>query len=73
MPLRTIFLQEMCERGILIPYSAISWSHSDKEIDLALEAARASLSVYARAVEDGAEKYLRGPAVKPVFRRFNKS
>ncbi len=71
LPLRTLFLQEMCARGILIPYVAISWAHTRAEIDATVAAAREAFDVYARALEDGVERHLRGPVVKPVFRRWN--
>lgn len=71
LPLRTLLLQEMVERGILIPYIAVSLAHTEAEIDQAIDALGDSLAVYARALDDGVERYLRGPAVKPVFRRYN--
>jgi len=71
MPFRTLFLQEMIQHGVLIPYVATSFSHTEKEVDQTLEAATHALDVYARALEEGVEKYLVGPAVKPVFRKFN--
>lgn len=71
MPFRTLWLQEMIERGILIPYIAVSWSHTDREIDRTIEAAAGAFSVYANALDQGIERFLRGPVVKPVFRRYN--
>ncbi len=71
MPLRTVFLQEMIAQGVLIPYIATSFSHTQKEVDRTLEAATQALDVYARALDEGADKYLVGPAVKPVFRKYN--
>jgi glutamate-1-semialdehyde 2,1-aminomutase len=68
---RTLLLQEMVSRGILIPYVAISYSHGEPEIDQTVVAFAESLVTYARALEDGVERYLVGPAVKPVFRTFN--
>lgn len=71
LPLRTLFLQEMVARGVLIPYVAISLAHGDAEIDAAVAAAREAFGVYARALDEGVERHLRGPVVKPVFRRYN--
>lgn len=71
LPLRTLLLQELAARKVLIPYVAISLAHGDAELDLTLDALRAALPLYRRALEDGAERHLLGPAVKPVFRRFN--
>jgi glutamate-1-semialdehyde 2,1-aminomutase len=70
MPLRTLFLQEMCAQKILIPYIAISFSHTDAHIDETVAAARKAFAVYAQALEKGVDGLLQGPAVKPVFRRF---
>lgn len=66
--LRTLFLQEMVARGVLIPYIAPSFSHGDAEVDRTVEAA-AEAFVPVREVLDGAaiESRLRGPAVRPVF------
>jgi glutamate-1-semialdehyde 2,1-aminomutase len=71
MPLRTLFLQEMISQGVLIPYIAISFSHSESDVSRTLEAARRALAVYARALDEGTDKLLVGQPVKPVFRRFN--
>ncbi len=71
MPMRTLFLQEMIAQGVLIPYIAASFSHTEKEVDRTLEAAARALDVYGRALEEGVDKYLVGPPVKPVFRKFN--
>ena len=70
MPLRTLWLQEMCAQKILIPYIAISLSHTEQHVDDTIAAAGKALAVYARALESGVEGFLRGPAVKPVFRRY---
>ncbi len=71
MPLRTLFLQEMTAQGILIPYVVVSLAHKQEEVDRTLAAVAQALKVYARALEDGVDKYLVGPAVKPVFRKYN--
>jgi glutamate-1-semialdehyde 2,1-aminomutase len=68
---RTLFSQEMIKAGVLIPWIAISYSHTETELDLTLEAVRKSLQVYKLALDAGVEKYLVGPAIKPVFRQFN--
>lgn len=71
LPLRTLFSQEMIKQGVLIPWIALSYAHGDSELDQTLAAARAALKVYARALEDGAEKHLKGRAIRPVFRKHN--
>ncbi len=71
LPLRTLFSQEMIRAGVLMPWIAQSFSHGDAELNLTLEAARKALAVYAKALESGVERFLAGPAIKPVFRQFN--
>lgn len=68
---RTLFAQEMARNGVLMSWIAVSLSHGEAELQMTLEAARKSLQVYVRALNDGVSKYLEGPAVKPVFRRYN--
>jgi glutamate-1-semialdehyde 2,1-aminomutase len=68
---RTLFMQEIIRRGIIGPSFVVSYSHSDADIDRTIDAVAAALEVYRRALEDGVGRYLEGPAVKPVFRRFN--
>ncbi len=71
MKFRTLFSQEMIRHGVLIPWIAVSLAHSDTELALTLEAARKAFKVYASALTDGVEKYLEGPEIKPVFRKYN--
>lgn len=68
---RTLFAQEMIERGVLMPWIAVSLAHGDSELAMTIDAARGALRVYRDALESGVERFLRGPAIKPVFRRFN--
>lgn len=68
---RTLFLQEMIQRGIITPSFVVSFSHSDEDIDRTIDAVSESLSVYRKALEEGIEKYLSGRPVKPVNRRYN--
>jgi glutamate-1-semialdehyde 2,1-aminomutase len=70
-PFRTLFLQEMAKQGILCPSFVVSYAHSDTDIDRTIEATRKALVVYQHALSDGIEKYLVGPSVKPVLRRYN--
>ena len=71
MKFRTLFSQEMIRHGVLIPWIAVSLAHSDTELALTLDAARKAFKVYASALTDGVEKYLEGPEIKPVFRKYN--
>jgi glutamate-1-semialdehyde 2,1-aminomutase len=40
-------------------------------VERTVEIVDEALAVYAAALEDGVEKYLRGRPVKPVYRRYN--
>ncbi len=71
LEMRTLFIQEMIKNGVLMPWVALSYSHSDELIDQALEAGRKSMEVYKEALVYGVEKYLNGRAIKPVFRKKN--
>jgi glutamate-1-semialdehyde 2,1-aminomutase len=71
MAFRTLFAQEMARNGVLMSWIAVSLAHGQPELDMTMDAARKSLQVYAKALDEGVEKYLEGPAVKPVFRQFN--
>jgi glutamate-1-semialdehyde 2,1-aminomutase len=66
---RTLFLQEIIARGVLAPSFVVSYSHDDSDIDRTIEAVDGALEVYARALEDGVDRYLVGPASRPVFGR----
>jgi glutamate-1-semialdehyde 2,1-aminomutase len=68
---RTLFLQEMIQRGMITPSFVVSYSHSDEDIDRTIDATSESLSVYCKALENGVEKYLNGRPVQPVNRRYN--
>lgn len=71
MEFRTLFAQEMMKNKILIPWVALSFSHTDAELSRTLESASAAFKVYAQALDSGVEKYLVGKAIKPVFRKYN--
>ena len=69
--LRTLFAQEMIKQGVLMPWLAVSYRHGSAELDKTQRALELAMSVCARGGSEGVEKYLIGPAIKPVFRRFN--
>lgn len=70
--LRTLFLQEMVKRDVLIPYLAPSFSHGDKEMSFLLGAFDEAAPVLARALKSGkVREAVVGPIVKPVFREIN--
>ena len=68
---RTLFLQEMIQRGIIAPSFVVCFSHSDTDVDRTIESVDQALGIYKKALEHGVEKYLNGRPVKPVNRRFN--
>jgi len=70
---RSLLLQETIRRGILMPSLVVSYTHQDADIDYTLEAIDSALEVYARALQDGAERYLVGRPSQTVYRRFNQN
>jgi glutamate-1-semialdehyde 2,1-aminomutase len=70
-PFRTLFIQETMKRGLLMPSSIVSYSHSDKDIEETVEKIYDSLVVYKKALHEGIDKYLVGKPVQPVFRKYN--
>lgn len=71
LPMRTLLSQELLKRGVIMPWVAISQSHGPAELQLTLEALDGALGVYAQAMDGGVEKFLLGPAIRPVFRSHN--
>jgi len=68
---RALFMQELIRRGVLAPSFVVSYSHTDEDIDRTVEAVDGALEIYKRALSEGAEPYLVGRPVKPVFRTYN--
>lgn len=68
---RTLFMQEMIENGVIGPSFVNNMGHDDEAIAETVTAVDAALSVYARAIAEGPERYLRGRPVKPVWRTHN--
>jgi glutamate-1-semialdehyde 2,1-aminomutase len=72
--LKTLFLQEMANMNILVSNGnsfAQSYSHGRKELNLTVDAFEIALRKCTLALEEGAEKFLIGSPVKPVFRKYN--
>jgi glutamate-1-semialdehyde 2,1-aminomutase len=67
---RTLFMQELIRRGVLAPSFVVSYSHTDRDIDLTIAAVHEALAVYRLALENGPERFLVGSPVKPVFRPY---
>jgi len=70
-PFRTLFSQEMIKNQVLMPWIAVSYSHKEEQLHKTLSAVKNALEVYKNALSDGINKYLVGPAIKPVFRKYN--
>lgn len=68
---RTLFSQEMVKHGVLMPWVALSYRHCNDELSITRRAFDATFDIYRKALNEGIEKYLIGPAIKPVFRKFN--
>jgi glutamate-1-semialdehyde 2,1-aminomutase len=71
LPLRTLFSQEMIRNGVLMPWIALSYRHGPAELAATELAVDRSFAVYRRALDEGIDKFLVGPAIKPVFRKRN--
>ena len=67
-PFRTLFLQELLDRGIVAPSLVVNAAHTDDDLDRTAEAIGGALRVYRRALEEGIDGHLRGRSVQPVFR-----
>ena len=68
---RTLFSQEMVSQGILMPYVALSFAHKEADLERTIDACKLAFRIYGRALEEGIEKYLKSPVIKPVFRQYN--
>lgn len=71
LPLRTLFSQEMIRNGVLMPWIALCMRHGEEELSITSDALDRALPVYKKALDGRVEDYLRGPVIKPVFRKFN--
>lgn len=68
---RTLFMQELIERGVIAPSFVVSHSHTDADINQTAEAIHEAHRIYRQALDEGVDKYLRGRPIKPVNRRFS--
>lgn len=71
LKLRTLFSQEMIRNGVLMPWIALSYRHGEEELAMTERAIEQTFKTYRLALDEGVEKYLNGPAIKPVFRKIN--
>lgn len=70
-PMRALFMQELIRGGVIGPSFVISYAHSDQDVDFTIDAVDRALAVYRRALDDGVERYLDGPPLKPVYRKYS--
>jgi glutamate-1-semialdehyde 2,1-aminomutase len=70
-PFRTLFMQELIQRGVIAPSLVVSFSHSDVDINRTAEGVYEAHVIYRKALEEGVEKYLQGRPVKPVNREYS--
>lgn len=67
---RTLFMQELLERGVLGQSFVTCAAHTDADIDHTLAAVEGAIPVYKRALENGSvDGLLRGRPVAPALRR----
>jgi glutamate-1-semialdehyde 2,1-aminomutase len=67
---RTLFLQELIQRGVLAPSLVVSYSHTDADVERTLDAIDGALVVYARAIDQGSvDGLLVGAPSTTVFDR----
>lgn len=69
--LKTLFNQELINKGVLMPWVALSYSHNDAVLSEIEDALDHSFGVCQMAINEGIDKYLIGRIIKPVFRKFN--
>lgn len=70
-PFRTLFIQETMKRGLLMPSTIVTYSHTDDDIKETVEKVHEALVIYKKALAEGIEKYLEGRPVQPVWRKYN--
>jgi glutamate-1-semialdehyde 2,1-aminomutase len=71
LSLRTLLSQELVRNGVLMPWIALSSAHGNRQLTKTVNALDKAARVLAKAVNSEASVYLDGPAIKPVFRKFN--
>ena len=68
---RTLFMQELLDRGVLAQSFVISAAHTDEDIEQTVAAVTAALDVYGQAIADRTtDDWLRGRPVAPALREF---
>jgi glutamate-1-semialdehyde 2,1-aminomutase len=72
--LHTSFHEEVISYGVLIPWITITYAHGDAELAKTFAALQAGMQKVRKIISSGVnvESTFTGPAVKPVFRPFNR-
>lgn len=70
---KTFFLQELIREGILFNgYFAVSYSHTEKEVETTVKAWDVACKKIRLAIDSGdLDNKLQGQPTKPIFRKFN--
>jgi glutamate-1-semialdehyde 2,1-aminomutase len=70
LEMKTLFLQEMEKNGVLIPWITQSFAHDNFSMNKTISAMEQSFEIYSHALKFGVQRYLDGPTIKPVFRKY---
>jgi len=65
---RTLFLQELLQRGVIAPSFVVSAALTEEDIEFTAQAVYEACRVYRRALDDGIAGHLRGRPVQPALR-----
>ena len=68
---RSLLIQELIKRGVLGPSLVVAYAHTDEDIDRTIAAFDGAMPIYQRALEEGADRFLVGPASNIVYRKYN--
>ncbi|MFC4949908.1 glutamate-1-semialdehyde 2,1-aminomutase [Pseudonocardia sp. GCM10023141] len=69
--MRTLYLQEILQRGVLGQSYVISAAHTDADVEQTVDAARGAVSAYRKALETGRpEDLFAGRPVAPAHRQY---
>lgn len=67
--MRTIFLRELLQRGVLAPSFVVNYGHDDGVLDRTLDVVGEALKAYKQALEGDAATLLGSRPVRPALRR----
>ena len=69
--LRTLFLSEMINNNILMPWISICYRHRKEEMNKTIIGAEKALKICVQGVNSGIHQFYNGRIIKPVFRKYN--